>query len=159
MINSHLSQILINHLSLIHWLISRTYCASDCGLYVVHSSVSHGSIWIISTILKSESNRIHASGIKVFFIRNEYNHGLLYTNNIHSFCLKDSLYMSHNWRDVSLSAISKLKQLLLQQIFGVWFSVSHTPYLNTRNDMTKSRMNIIIQIVIFDDFVMWDWCM
>jgi hypothetical protein len=62
---------------------------------------------------------------------------------------KDSLYISHNWRDSGVSAISMLKQESLQQIFGFWFSISHASYLNTRKYMIKSRMNAIIQIVIF----------
>ena len=62
----------------------------------------------------------------------------------------DSLYISHNWRDSGVSAISRLKQVLLQQIFGL--SVSHASYLKMRKDMIKSRMNIVIQIVILYDF-------
>ena len=43
-------------------------------------------------------------------------------------------------------AISRLKQVLLQQIFG--FSVSHASYLNMIKDVIKSKMNMMIQIVI-----------
>ena len=50
---------------------------------------------------------------------------------------KDSLYISHNWRDSGVSAISMLKQESLQQIFGFWFSISHASYLNTRKYMIK----------------------
>ena len=64
-----------------------------------------------------------------------------------------SLCISHNWRDSGVSAISRLKQLLLQQIFG--FSISHASYLNMRKDMIESRINIMIQIVIFVDFFMF----
>ena len=67
---------------------------------------------------------------------------------------KYSLYMSQSWRDSGVSAISKLKHVLLQQIFG--FSVSHVLYLNTRKEMIKIRMKTSIQIVIFDDFFMFD---
>lgn len=154
-VNSHLSQILSNHFSLInHWLISRTYCASDFGLYDGHSSVLQGSILMISTILKSESNRIHASGIKVFFIQKEYIHVLLNTKSIQFVSGKFSLYMSHSCSDSGVSATSKLKHLLLQQIFGL--SVSHTSYLKTRKDVIKSRMNIVIQIVILYDFFIFE---
>ena len=62
--------------------------------------------------------------------------------------------MSHNLRNSGVSAISKLKQELLQQIFLFWFSVSHASYLNTRKETIINRMNIIIQIVIFDFFFM-----
>ena len=155
MINSQESQICNNHFSLINcWFISRTYRALDCGLYMGHSSVSQGSIWIISTMVKSESIRIHASGIKVFFIRKEYVHILSKMKSIQLLSGNDSLYINHNWRDSSLSAISKLKQVLLQHIFGDWFSVSHASYLKTIKDMIKIRINMIIQIVIFDVFVM-----
>jgi len=65
---------------------------------------------------------------------------------------KDSLYMSHNWRDSGVSAISRLKQVLLQQIFGV--SISQASYLNTRKNMIKSGIKMIIQIVTFDVLVM-----
>ena len=150
-VNSHSFQILSNHFSLInHWLISRTYCASDFGLYDGHSSVLQGSIGIISTIFKFESNRIHASGINVSFIRNGYIHVLLNKKSIQSVSGKFSLYMSHNCSDSGVSAISKLKHLSLQQIFGL--SVSHASYLKMRKDMIKSRMNIVIQIVILYDF-------
>ena len=67
---------------------------------------------------------------------------------------RDSLYMSHNWRDSGVSAISMLKQVLLQQIFGS--SVSQASYLNMRKDVIRSRMNMMIQIVIFSDFFMFD---
>ena len=103
-------------------------------------------------MFKSESNRIHAKGIKVFFIQNEYVHGLLYTNNIPSSNHKDSLYISHSWRDVSSSAISILKHLLLQQICcGV---DSQILFLNRKKANSKSMINIIIQIIVFDDTFM-----
>jgi hypothetical protein len=51
------------------------------------------------------------------------------------------------------SAISALKQVLLQQIFG--FSISHASYLKIRKDVIKSKMNIVIQIVIFNDFFIY----
>jgi hypothetical protein len=54
--------------------------------------------------------------------------------------------MSHNWRDSGVSAISMLKQVLLQQIFG--FSTSHASYLNMIKDVIKSKMNMMIQLVI-----------
>ena len=153
-VNSHSSQIWNNHFSLInHWFISKTYCASDFGLYDGHSSVLQGSILIISTIFKSESIRIHASGINVFFIQKEYVHVLLNTKSIQFVSGKFFLYMSHSCCDSGVSAISRLKQLLLQQIFG--FSVSHALYLNTRKERFKSRMNVIVQIIIFVDFFMW----
>lgn len=157
MFNSHLSQILSNHFSLIsHWLISRTYWALDFGLYDGHSGVLHGSIGIISTMFKSESNRIQASGIRVFFIRNECIQLFSNMKSIPILSDNDSLYISHNWRDSSSAAISRLKQVvLLQQIFG--FSDSHASYLNTRKDMIKSKMNIVIQIVIFIVFFMFDF--
>ena len=135
-----------------HWLISKTYWASAWGLYDVHGSDLHGSIWIISTIFKLESNRIHASGIKVFFIRNEYVHILLNMKSIQSSSDKLSLYISHNWRDSLLSAISRLKHMLSQQIFGLSFS--HASYLKMRKDVIKSRMKMMIQIVILADFFM-----
>jgi hypothetical protein len=59
----------------------------------------------------------------------------------------DALYINHNLRDSSSAAISRLKHVLLQQIFG--FSDSHASYLNTRKDEIRIRMNIIIQSVIF----------
>ena len=138
-----------------HWLISRTYWASDFGVYDGHCSDSQGFIWIISTIFKSESSRIHASGINVFFIQNEWIQGSSYINNIQSSLGRDSLYISHNWRDSGVVAISRLKHVLLQQIFG--FHVSHASYLNTRKDVITSRMKMIIQIVILDDFFMSDF--
>jgi hypothetical protein len=58
--------------------------------------------------------------------------------------------MSQSSRDSGVSAISRLKQLSPQQIFG--FSVSPASYLNTIKEMIKSRINMIIQIVIFSDF-------
>ena len=67
--------------------------------------------------------------------------------SIQSLSDRDSLYISHNWRDSGVFAISKLKHLLLQQIFGL--SVSHASYLNTRKDMIKTKMNRIIQFIIF----------
>ena len=150
----HLSQILSNHFSLINlWLISKTYCASDFGLYDGHCSVLHGSIWIISTIFRFESNRIHASGIRVFFIQKEWIQFSSKMKSIQSFSDKDSLYMSHSWRDSLSSAISRLKHVLLQQIFG--FSVSHTSYLKTRKDIIKNRMKMIVQIVILDVFFIY----
>ena len=152
-LSSHLSQILSNHFSLINrWLISRTYCASDFGLYDGHSSVLQGSIWIISTIFKSESNRIHARGIKVFFIQNEWAHILSKTKSIQSSSDSSFLYISHSWRNSGVAAISRLKQVLLQQIFG--FSISHASYLKMRKDVIKIRM--MIQIVIFADFFMFN---
>lgn len=160
--NSQLSQVCSNHFSLMsHWLISKTYFASDFGLYDVHGSDLHGSIWIISTIFKSESNRIHASGIKVFFIRKEWIQLSSKIKSIQSSSDKDSLYMSHNLRDSLSAAISKLKHILLQQIFGSSVSLyshvsySHASYLNKRKDMIKISMKIIIQIVIFDDFFIY----
>ena len=139
-----------NHFSLMsHWLISRMYWASEFGLYDGHCSVLHGSIWIISTIFKSESNRIQASGIKVFFIQNEWTQLSSKMKSIQSSSDRDSLYINQSWRDSEVSAISKLKQVLLQQILGVWFSISHASYLNTRKDTIKRRMNIMIQITIF----------
>ena len=150
----HLSQILSNHFSLINlWLISKTYCDSDFGLYDGHCSVLHGSIWIISTIFRFESNRIHASGIRVFFIQKEWIQFSSKMKSIQSFSDKDSLYMSHSWRDSLSSAISRLKHVLLQQIFG--FSVSHTSYLKTRKDIIKNRMKMIVQIVILDVFFIY----
>ena len=153
--NIHLSQTWSNHFSLInHWLISNTYCASDCGLYDGHSSVLQGSIRIISTIFNSESNRIHANGISVFFIQNEWAHILSKTKSIQSSSDSSSLYISHSWRNSGVAAISRLKQVLLQQIFG--FSVSHASYLNMRKDTIESRMNIMIQIVNFVVFFMFE---
>jgi hypothetical protein len=73
--------------------------------------------------------------------------------SIQSFSDKDSLYMSHSWRDSLSSAISRLKHVLLQQIFG--FSVSHTSYLKTRKDIIKNRMKMIVQIVILDVFFIY----
>jgi hypothetical protein len=61
--------------------------------------------------------------------------------------------MSQSWRDSGVLAISRLKHVLLQQIFGS--SVSHASYLNTRKEMIKSRINMIIQIVFFVDFFMF----
>ena len=149
----HLSQIWSIHFSLmIHWLISKTYWDSDLGLYDGHSSVLHGSIWIISIIFKFESNRIHAKGIKVFFIRKEWIQLSSKMKNIHALSDRDSLYISQSWRNSGVFAISMLKQVLLQQIFG--FSVSHASYLKMRNHVIKSRMKIIIQIVILYDFFM-----
>ena len=148
------SQICSSHFSLInHWLISKTYCASDFGLYEWHSSVLHGSIWIISTIFKFESNRIHASGINVFFIQNECIQFSSKMKSIQSLSDKNSLYMSHSWRDSLLSAISTLKQLLLQQILG--FVFSHVLYLKMRKEMLKIRIKMIIQVVILDDFFIY----
>ena len=63
-----------------------------------------------------------------------------------------SLCISHNWRDSGVSAISMLKQVLLQQIFG--FSVSHASYLNMIKDVMKSKMNMMIQLVNFVVFPM-----
>jgi len=127
----HLSQICSSHFSFInHWLISKTYWDSDLGLYDGHSSVLHGSILIISTIFKSESNRIHAKGIKVFFIRKEWIQLSSKMKNIHVLLDRDSLNMSQSWRNSGVSAISRLKHVLLQQILG--FSVSHVSYLNIR---------------------------
>jgi len=133
-----------------HWLISKTYCASDWGLYEGHSSVLQGSIWIISTIFKSESNRIHASGIKVFFIRKEWTQFSSKTKSIQSLSDSDSLYISQSLRDSGVSAISRLKQVLLQQISR--FSASHASYLKMRKDIIKNRIKIIIQIMILYDF-------
>lgn len=148
------SQICSSHFSLInHWLISKTYCASDLGLYEWHSSVLHGSIWIISTIFKFESNRIHASGINVFFIQNECIQFSSKMKSIQSLSDKNSLYISQSWRNSGVSAISRLKHVLLQQIFG--FSVSHASYLKMRKDVIKIMMNRIIQIVILDDFFIY----
>lgn len=149
--SSHLSQIWSNHFSLInHWFISNTYCASDCGLYDGHSSVLHGSIGIISTTFKSESNRIHANGINVFFIQNEWIQTLSNTNNIQLLLGIDSLYISHNWREASVSAISILKQLLLQQIFcGFVFQVL---FRNMKKDVIKISILTIIQMIFFADF-------
>jgi len=153
--NLHLSQVWSNHFSLInHWLISKTYWASAWGLYGGHSSVLQGFIWIISVILKFESNRIHASGINVFFIQNECIQLSSKTKSIQSLSDKDSLYMSHIWRDSGVSAISKLKHVLLQQIFG--FSIFNVSYLNKRKEMINIRMKMIIQIVIFDDFFIYN---
>jgi hypothetical protein len=73
--------------------------------------------------------------------------------NIQSLSDRDSLYMSQRWRDSGVFAISILKHVLLQQIFG--FSVSHASYLKIRKDMTKIIMNRIIQIVILDDFFIY----
>ena len=152
-VNSHFSQILRNHFSLINcWLISRTYCASAFGLYDGHSSVLQGFILMISTIFKSESNRIHASGINVFFIQNGYIHVLLNTKSIQFVSGKFSLYMSHSCSDSGVSAISRLKHFLLQQIFGLF--VSHALYLKTRKDVIKSSINMMIQIVILVVFSM-----
>ena len=160
--NSQLSQVWSNHFSLMsHWLISKTYCASDFGLYDVHGSDLHGSIWIISTIFKSEFNRIHANGIKVFFIQNECFQLSSKMKSIQSSLGKDSLYMSHNLRDSLSAAISRLKHVLLQQIFGfsvsLYFhnSCSHASYLKKRKDMIKISIKAIIQIVIFDDFFIY----
>ena len=154
LINSHLSQIWSNHLLLInHWLISKTYWASDFGLYDGHCSVLHGSIWIISTIFRFESNRIHASGIRVFFIQKEWIQFSSKMKSIQSLSDKDSLYMSQSWRDSEVFAISRLKHVLLQQIFG--FSVSHASYLKTRKNIIKNRIKIIVQIVILIDFFIY----
>ena len=151
MTNSHLSQICNSHFLLInHWLISKTYWALDWGLYEGHSSVLHGSIWIISTIFKSEFNRIHASGINVFFIQNECIQLSSKMKSIHSLSHRCSLYMSHNLIDSSSAAISRLKHVLLQQIFGSF--VSQALYLKMRKDTIKIRMKMIIQIVILYDF-------
>lgn len=150
----HLSQICSSHPSFInHWLISKMYWDSDLGLYDGHSSVLHGSIWIISTIFKSESNRIHASGIKVFFIQNEWIQLSSKIKSIQSSSDRDSLYISQSWRNSGVSAISKLKHVLLQQIFG--FSVSHASYLKMRKDAIKIRMKKVIQIVILYDFFIY----
>ena len=73
--------------------------------------------------------------------------------NIQSLSDRDFLYMSQRWRDSGVFAISILKHVLLQQIFG--FSVSHASYLKIRKDMTKIIMNRIIQIVILDDFFIY----
>jgi len=73
--------------------------------------------------------------------------------SIQSLSDRDSLYMSQRWRDSGVFAISILKHVLLQQIFG--FSVSHASYLKIRKDMTKIIMNRIIQIVILDDFFIY----
>jgi hypothetical protein len=60
--------------------------------------------------------------------------------------------MSHSWRDSGVSAISKSKHVLLQQILG--FSVSHASCLKMRKDMVKIRMKMTIRIVILYDFFM-----
>ena len=109
---------------------------------------------IISTIFNSESNRIHANGISVFFIRNEWVHTWSKMKSIQASSDRDSLYMSHNWRDSGVSAISRLKHVLLQHIFGL--SVSQASYLNMRKDTIESRMNIMIQIVNFVVFFMFE---
>jgi hypothetical protein len=70
--------------------------------------------------------------------------------SIQSLSDRDSLYMSQSWRDSGVLAISRLKHVLLQQIFG--FSISHASYLKTRKDMIKNRINRIIQVVILYDF-------
>ena len=160
--NSHLSQICSNHFSLInHWLISKTYWASDSGVYDVHCSDLHGSMGMISTIFRSESNRIHASGINVFFIRKEWIHFSSKMKSIQLSSDKDSLYMSHSWRDSLSAAISKLKHVLLQQIFG--YSVplyshvpySHDSYLKMKKDVIKIRIKMIIQIMILYEFFIY----
>ncbi len=112
---------------------------------------------IISTIFNSESNRIHANGISVFFIRNEWVHTWSKMKSIQASSDRDSLYMSHNWRDSGVSAISRLKHVLLQHIFGL--SVSQASNLNMRNDMIKSRMKMTIQIIILVDVFMFDFLM
>jgi len=66
-----------------------------------------------------------------------------------------SLCISHNWRDSGVSAISRLKQALLQQIFGL--SVSQASYFKMRKDVIKSGMNIVIQIIILVDVFMVDF--
>jgi hypothetical protein len=73
--------------------------------------------------------------------------------SIQSLSDRDSLYMSQRWRDSGVFAISILKHVLLQQIFG--FSVSHVSCLKMRKDMTKIIMNRTIQIVILDDFFIY----
>jgi hypothetical protein len=93
----------------------------------------------------SSSIRIPANGIKVFFIQKEYTHSLSKMKSIQLSSGKDSLYISHNWRDSLLSAISKLKQLLLQQIFGDLF-------LNMKKHAVRTSISSIIQIIIFNDF-------
>ena len=62
--------------------------------------------------------------------------------------------MSQSWRDSGVSAISRLKQVLLQQIFGL--SVSQASYLNTRKDVIRSRMKMTIQIIVLVDVFMFE---
>ena len=131
-------------------MTSKTYFATDFGLYDGHSCVLQGFMRIISTIFSSESNRIPANGISVFFIQNEYVQTSSNINNIQLLSDIDSLYISHNWRDVSVSAISILKHLSLQHIFGYFGYCSS--YLNMRKYVVVSIMIKVIQIIIIDDF-------
>ena len=119
----------------------------------MHGSDLQGFMGMISTIFKFGSNRIHASGIMVFFIQKEWIQLSSKMKSIQLLSDRDSLYISHSWRNSGVSAISKLKQLLLQQIFG--FPISHASYLKIRKDMIKIRINMIIQIVILYDFFIY----
>jgi hypothetical protein len=70
-------------------------------------------------------------------------------------------------RDSLSAAISMLKHVLLQQIFGSSVSsyslalysdvsFSHASYLNTMKDIIKIRKNKIVHIVILYDFFMFN---
>jgi hypothetical protein len=108
--------------------------------------------------LKSESNRIHASGIKVFFIQKECNHGSSKINNIHSSDHSESLYISQIWRILGVSAISILKHSLLQQIICVFSHI--LPLIKIKNNKKvnkKAKTVKTIQIICFDDFAIFNF--